>query len=271
MRLWESNKGLIIAVGVVLVIWWGVRSFAIGSVKAATADHRANAAAGLSNLRKYTKAGGTPVGDAMAGLGKEAGALKAVHAGLDAAEFVLEARFEDTDRPQARLYFEQELDAVREHAREAMVAYKDAAAPLGFKGKFVTKDKVSDLLKRLALADHLRRSLEKAGVESVTGVTHLDIETHGGDDMPVYVEEYPISVSVLAHERSLISLLHHLQHPSRCAPVRKLSIVVADPKSGSFTADIEVSALFVERKKKVERETKVEDDPYKIRRPRRRD
>ena len=263
MRLWEKNKGLLVGVAVAAVFWLGFRHFGTGRVIAQTEELRSQIDAGLEQIAKHTRPKATPIADAEAGVAAEAKALGAVRGELDGLEFKLEGRFMPAERAQPRLYFEQELDSVREHAREGTVTYKDSTAPFGFKGKFVVKEEIDDLLKRLALADHFRRSAEKAGIEEVVAVVHRDIEALGGEGIPVYVQEYPVAVTVLAHERSLISLLYHLQSSGHCSPVMKLSVVVTKPGSGSFRADLELSALFVVRKKKPKDETPDDADPYK--------
>ncbi len=263
MRLWESSKGLVIGTVVAVVVWLIVRSWVIGPVVAEAEGLRSDAESNLDELATMAPSGGTPIADAMKGLDSEKKALDRVREELKEIEFELDAPYQDVERAQPRLYFEQELARVRQKLGDGTVAYGSANQPLGFKGD-VLKEKVPDLLRRLALADHASWCAEMAGVQKVISVGHGEARAYG-EGLPVYLSEYPLTITIEAHERALISMLHRLQRRGKCAPVQALSIKVTDAESGSFQATLQLGSVFVVKKPRPKAAGGGDDDdPYKL-------
>jgi len=261
VRFLEENKGLVIGAVAALILWAGVGHFVTGRVEAEASAIRSEVELRTRELAKLSPSSGVPLEKAQADLEKENARLELARAELKVIEFELEAEFKPADVAQPKLYFEEQLARVREEARASSVSYRNQVTPLGFTAELISKEKVPDLLRRLALANHFKRCAAEAGIDSVLAASHGEVAYRSMEGSPVVLSEYPMTVSVLANERSLMWLLHNLQKRKRCAPVQKLTISVTKAASGTFEATVVFAAEFMAEKASTE--SKPKDDPYR--------
>jgi hypothetical protein len=260
VRFLEENRGLVIGVVAALIAWACIRHFVTGRLEAEAAAVRSEVELRTRELAKMAPSAGLSVEQAQADAEKESARLARARAELKVLEFELEPAFQPADVAQPKLYFEEQLARVREEARASSVSYKNQVTPLGFTAELISKEKVPDLLRRLALASHFKRCAAEAGIDSVLAASHGEVVYHSTEGSPVVLSEYPMTVTVLANERSLMWLLHNLQKRKRCAPVQKLAISVTKAASGTFEATVVFAAEFMAEKASTE--PKPKDGPY---------